>query len=473
MGGLALLARALGHRVCGSDERAYPPMSEVLRSAGIAVAEGYDPAHLHPAPECVVIGNVLTRGNPAVEHVLNDGLAFTSGPQWLAENVLTQRTVLAVSGTHGKTSTASMLAFVLDRAGREPGFLIGGVPVDFGVSARLGARDAPFVVEADEYDSAFFDKRSKFVHYLPRTLVINNIEFDHADIFDDLAAIRRQFHHLVRNVPGAGLIVRATPEEEIDRLLALGCWTPIESFGLGAGDWAAREMAPDGSAFDVCRGGIVPGRVEWDLVGRHNVMNALAAISAASRAGVDPAHAIRALGRFRGVKRRLEVRGCVAGIRVYDDFAHHPSAIATTLEGLRARVGPARILAVLDLASNTMRGGVHRDAIAPALSAADVAWVYRRRELDWDPGSAPGHAFEVHTRDATQTIVDECAAAAEAGDHILVMSNRHFEEMPERLLAALADRAGARIETGTAAPPRATLALTRARCCARGRRGSR
>ena len=447
MGGLAVLARALGHRVCGTDERAYPPMSEVLRSAGIAVAEGYDATHLHPAPECVVIGNVLTRGNPAVEHVLNRGFAFTSGPQWLAENVLRDRPVLAVSGTHGKTSTASMLAHVLDQAGREPGFLIGGVPLDFGISARLGAHDAPFVVEADEYDSAFFDKRSKFVHYRPRTLVINNIEFDHADIFDDLAAIRRQFNHLVRTVPGEGLIVRATPEEDIDRVLALECWTPVESFGLEAGDWSARGMAPDGSAFHVCRGGSVLGRVEWDLVGRHNVMNALAAIAAAHGIGVDPTHAIRALARFRGVKRRLELRACVAGIRVYDDFAHHPRAIATTLEGLRSRVGTARILAVLDLASNTMRRGVHRDAITPALSAADVAWIYRRQGVDWDPGPAAGCTFEVRTRDATQTIIDECAAAAEAGDHILIMSNGHFEGIPERLLEALAD--GPHGETGT------------------------
>ena len=452
MGGLALLARALGHRVCGTDERAYPPMSEVLRSAGIPVAEGYDPAHLHPAPDCVVIGNVLTRGNPAVEHVLNRGLSFTSGPQWLAENVLRERPVLAVSGTHGKTSTASMLAHVLDRAGREPGFLIGGVPFDFGVSARLGTQDAPFVVEADEYDSAFFDKRSKFVHYRPRTLVINNIEFDHADIFDDLAAIRRQFHHLVRTVPGEGLIVRATPEEEIDRVLAVECWTPVESFGLGSGDWAARGMAPDGSAFDVCRGERVLGRVEWDLLGRHNVMNALAAISAARGTGVDPAHAIRALDRFRGVKRRLELRGCVAGVRIYDDFAHHPRAIATTLEGLRARAGAARVLAVLDLASNTMRSGVHREAIAPALSAADIAWLYRRRGVDWNPGSASGCTFEVRTRGATQNIIDECAAAAEAGDHILVMSNGHFEGMPERLLEALADRSRGR--PGTRDPSR-------------------
>ena len=453
MGGLSVLARALGHRVRGSDEKAHPPMSEVLRAAGIAVAEGYDPAHLHPAPDCVIVGNVLTRGNPAVEHMLNRGLAFTSGPRWLAEQVLAGREVLAVSGTHGKTSTASMLAHILERAGREPGFLIGGVPHDFGVSARLGDRRAPFVVEADEYDSAFFDKRSKFVHYLPRTLIINNIEFDHADIFDDLAAIRRQFHHLVRTVPGEGLIVRTAPEAEIDRTLALGCWTPTETFGLEDGDWAARGVAPDGAAFDVCCRGTSLGRVEWGLAGRHNVMNALAAIAAARRAGVDPASSIRALGRFRGVKRRLELRACIAGIRVYDDFAHHPRAIASTLEGLRARVGDARVLAVLDFASNTMRSGAHRGAILPALAAADIAWLYRCPEAGWEPASAPGSGCEARTRSTTCSIVDECAAAAGAGDHILVMSNGHFEGLLERLLAALARRTGGRIETGTAAPP--------------------
>lgn len=453
MGGLALLARSLGHRVYGSDERVYPPMSELLRSAGIEVEEGYDPAHLQPAPDCVVVGNVLTRGNPAVEHMLDRGLEFTSGPQWLAEHVLKRRPVLAVSGTHGKTTTASMLAHILERAGCEPGFLIGGVPHDFGASARLGSRSAPFVVEADEYDSAFFDKRSKFVHYLPRTLIINNIEFDHADIFDDLAAIRRQFHHLVRTVPGEGVIVRAMPEEDIDRVLALGCWTPVESFGLGAADWAARGVDPDGGAFDVCRQGSAVGRVEWEAVGRHNVMNALAAIAAACRAGVEPADAVQALCRFRGVKRRLELRGCVAGVRVYDDFAHHPRAIAATLEGLRARVGSARVLAVLDLASNTMRRGVHRDTIPPSLSAADVAWLYRGQGVDWDPSPIPGHEVELRTRDATRAIVDECIATAGAGDHILVMSNSHFEGMPERLLEALGERSGSRSDSSIETPP--------------------
>ena len=437
-----MLARALGHRVRGADERAYPPMSEVLRAAGIAVSEGYDPARLDPVPDCVLIGNAMTRGNPAVEHVLNRGLPFASGPQWLAEGVLAGRPVLAVSGTHGKTSTASMLAHVLEQSGREPGFLIGGVPHDFGVSARLGARDAPFVVEADEYDSAFFDKRSKFVHYRPRTLVINNIEFDHADIFDDLAAIRRQFHHLVRTLPGEGLIIRAQPEAEIDRVLALGCWTALESFGLDEGDWRARALAPDGSAFEAWRDGKVVGHVQWGLIGRHNVMNALAALAAASHAGVGPEQACRALGRFRGVRRRLELRGCVAGIRVYDDFAHHPSAIASTLEGLRARVGGDRILAVLDLASNTMRSGAHRETLGPAMAAADLAWLYRRPGVGWETLPASGRGPAIRSRGSTPAIVEECSAAARAGDHILVMSNGHFEGVADRLVEALTRRTG-------------------------------
>ena len=444
MGGLAVLARALGHRVRGSDERAYPPMSDALRAAGIEMAEGYDPAHLDPPPDCVIVGNALTRGNASVEHVLNRGLAFTSGPQWLAEHVLKGRRVLAVSGTHGKTSTAGMLAHILEQAGREPGFLVGGVPHDFGASARLGARDAPFVVEADEYDSAFFDKRSKFIHYRPRTLIINNIEFDHADIFDDLGAVRRQFHHLVRTLPGEGVILRARPDEQIDKVLALGCWTPAESFGLDAGDWSARGRDEDGGAFDVCRGGAAAGRVEWELIGRHNVMNALAAVAAAYHAGVDPALASHALGRFRGVRRRLELLGCVAGIRIYDDFAHHPGAIAATLQGLRARVGKARILAILDPASNTMRRGVHRDTLRPALDAADLAWLYRGPGVHWEPGPAPQGSLVLHTRGTTKAIIDECTAAASAGDHILVMSNGHFEGLAERLVRALGARCDGR-----------------------------
>ena len=367
--------------------------------------------------------------------------------------MLAGRPVLAVSGTHGKTSTASMLAHILEQSGREPGFLIGGVPHDFGITARLGARDAPFVVEADEYDSAFFDKRSKFIHYRPRTLIINNIEFDHADIFDNLAAIRRQFHHLVRTVPGEGLIIRAQPEREIDRVLALGCWTAVVSFGLGEGDWWAQGLEADGGAFEAWHAGSTMGRVQWGLIGRHNVMNALAALAAASHAGVDPEQACLALGRFRGVRRRLDVRGCVAGIRVYDDIAHHPRAIASTLEGLRARVGGARILAILDLASNTMRSGVHRDTLGPAMAAADLAWMYRRPGVDWEPGPTTERDPAIQALGTTRAIVDECSAAARAGDHILVMSNGHFEGVAERLVEALARKAGSRIDDSFEVPP--------------------
>ena len=445
MGGVAVLARALGHRVSGSDERAYPPMSDALRAAGIAVEEGYDPVHLRTPPDCVIIGNALTRGNPSVEHVLNRGLPFTSGPQWLAEEVLRGRWVLAVSGTHGKTSTASMLAHILARAGRDPGFLVGGVPHDFGFSARLGAPDAPFVVEADEYDSALFDKRAKFVHYLPRTLIINNIEFDHADIYDDLNAIRRQFHHLVRTLPGKGLILRAHHDEQIDRVLGMGCWTATETFGLDAGDWSAGARADDGSAFDVRQDGVRMGRVEWPLIGRHNVMNALAAVAAAHHVGVGPGHAIVALSCFTGVKRRLELRGRVGDVSVYDDFAHHPSAIAATLGALRARVGGARILAVLDPASNTMRLGVHRDALAPAMREADLAWLYRRPGLEWRPAPPASEVGgRLRVADTTEAILDECVRCAAPGDHLLVMSNSAFEGLPERLVRALEESFGTR-----------------------------
>ena len=444
MGGVAVLARALGHRVSGSDERAYPPMSDALRAAGIAVEEGYDPARLAAAPDRVIVGNALTRGNPAVEHVLNRGLPFTSGPQWLAEEVLRGRWVLAVSGTHGKTSTASMLAHILARAGRDPGFLVGGMPRDFGCSARLGARDAPFVVEADEYDSALFDKRAKFVHYLPRTLIVNNIEFDHADIFDDLNAIRRQFHHLVRTLPGEGLILRAHRDEQIDRVLRMGCWTATATFGLDAGDWSAGAPAADGSAFEVRRGGVPSGRVEWPLIGRHNVMNALAAVAAAHHAGVDPGFSVRALCRFTGVRRRLELRGRVGEVSVYDDFAHHPSAIAATLDALRSHVGGGRILAILDPASNTMRLGVHRDALAPAMREADLAWLYRPPGLQWQPSGASGAGNGLRVADTTEEILDECVRRAAPGDHLLVMSNGAFEALPERLVQALRAKYGDR-----------------------------
>ena len=392
-----------------------------------------------------MVGNALTRGNPVVEHLLNHDLEMSSGPEWLARHVLRGRPVIAVAGTHGKTTTTSMLAWILSAAGSDPGFLVGGVPLDFGVSARLGSANAPFVLEADEYDSAFFDKRSKFVHYRPRTLIINNIEFDHADIFDDIGAIRRQFHHLVRTLPSEGLILRPERDAEIDALLELGCWSAVKTLAVDAGDaspdWAAREIAGDGSGFEVARGGVHAGRVEWGLIGRHNVMNGLAAIAAAVDAGVSPADACEILARFKGVKRRLELRGCVTDIRVYDDFAHHPTAVACTLAGLRARVGEARILAILDPASNTMRMGVHRETLGAALEAADRVWLYASSRMQWDAHAMPAPAkLDLRICDAVDDIVSECAAEARPGDHVLVMSNGGFEGLHDKLLTRLRSR---------------------------------
>ncbi len=438
MGGIALLARSLGHRVTGSDANVYPPMSVQLEQAGIGLMEGYSPEHLRPAPDWVVVGNAMSRGNPAVEYMLDAGLRYTSGPQWLAEQVLASRWVIAVAGTHGKTSTSSMVAWMLESAGLDPGLLIGGVPENFAVSARLGS-DPFFVVEADEYDTAFFDKRSKFVHYRPRTLVLNNLEFDHADIFDDLAMIQRQFHHLVRTVPGAGRIIAPAADRAIDQVLAKGCWTPVERFGLGGGsDWDATEVGRDAGRFEVlCRGERM-GRVDWSQIGEHNLNNALAALAAAAHAGVAPAQAIRALGEFRGIKRRMELRGEVGGVRVYDDFAHHPTAIRTTLAGLRARVGPARIIAVLDPRSNTMRLGVHADQLPDALAEADRVLVHAPAELGWDPRavfSALGERVQV--ADSVPAIVEAIVDDARPGDQVLVMSNGGFGNIHQRLLDAL------------------------------------
>jgi UDP-N-acetylmuramate: L-alanyl-gamma-D-glutamyl-meso-diaminopimelate ligase len=440
MGGIALIARAMGHRVSGSDANVYPPMSTQLESAGIALMEGYDPAHLDPLPDQVVVGNALSRGNPAVEFMLDRGMSYTSGPQWLAEQVLRDRWVLAVAGTHGKTTTAAMLAWMLEYAGLGPGFLIGGVPHNFGLSARAG--DTPFfVVEADEYDTAFFDKRSKFVHYRPRTLVLNNLEFDHADIFDDLAAIQRQFHHLVRTVPGNGLIVSPPHDGNLLEVLGMGCWTSVEHFDPGSGaTWHVSAAAPDGSAFDVVCETENVGRIEWSLTGQHNVANALAALAAARHAGVAPRVGIQALGRFRNVKRRMELRGEVRGVRVYDDFAHHPTAIRLTLDGLRKNVGKRRILAVLEPRSNTMRMGVHVDQLAESLAAADEVWLFAPDSLGWDAGAVLRNlASRVHVHHATQPIVDEVAATAAAGDQVLVMSNGGFEGIHQRLLDAILD----------------------------------
>ncbi|MDX1430880.1 MAG: UDP-N-acetylmuramate:L-alanyl-gamma-D-glutamyl-meso-diaminopimelate ligase [Gammaproteobacteria bacterium] len=446
MAGIARLARELGMTVTGSDANAYPPMSDQLAELGIRVMKGYDPAHLSPAPDCIVVGNAMTRGNPAVEHMLDEGLPFVSGPAWLAAHVLAGRWVLAIAGTHGKTTVTSMLAWILEHAGLEPGFLVGGVPENFGVSARLGGgareeRHRLFAVEADEYDSAFFDKRSKFIHYLPRTLVLNNLEFDHADIFDDLAAVRRQFHHLVRIVPASGRILRGEPDAALDELLSMGCWTPVEGYGLGDSHWRADLDAADGSRFHVLKDARAVGEVAWSLIGRHNVSNALAAIAAAHHAGVEPGVACAALAAFRNVKRRLEVRASIAGATVYDDFAHHPTAIRATIDALRARVGGERILAVLEPASNTMRMGVHRETLADALAGADRVWVHRPGNIAWDLSALerarPGR---VRVHPDADAIIAEVGDIAHPGDHVLIMSNSGFGGFHERLLRHLRAR---------------------------------
>jgi UDP-N-acetylmuramate: L-alanyl-gamma-D-glutamyl-meso-diaminopimelate ligase len=439
MGGIALLARALGHRVTGSDANVYPPMSTQLEAAGIGLMEGYDAAPLQPAPDVVVVGNAMTRGIPAVEHMLDRGLPYASGPEWLRENLLRERWVLAVAGTHGKTTASSMLAWILEDAGLSPGFLIGGVPNNFGVSARLGSSPF-FVVEADEYDTAFFDKRSKFVHYRPRTLVLNNLEFDHADIFDDLAVIQRQFHHLVRTVPGSGLIVHPRGEQALDQVLAMGCWTPRETVGEG-GDWSAQPQLPDSSRFQVLGPGGPVGTLQWDQTGRHNMQNALAAMAAARHAGVPPEQSLAALSRFAGVKRRMELRGEVAGVRIYDDFAHHPTAIATTLEGLRNRVGEERIVAVLEPRSNSMRMGVHNESLGASLELADLVYLYAPADLGWDPAplfAGLGNRATVFER--VDDIVARIAVDAGPGDHILVMSNGGFGGIHGKLLDAMSER---------------------------------
>lgn len=433
MGGIAALAQQSGHQVTGCDANVYPPMSTQLEAQGITLIEGFDPSQADIGADMFVIGNVVSRGNPLMEKILDCGLPYISGPQWLAEHVLRDRWVLAVAGTHGKTTTSSMLAWVLDYANMKPGFLIGGVPQNFGISARLG--ETPFfVIEADEYDTAFFDKRSKFVHYHPRTAVLNNLEFDHADIFADLAAIETQFHHLVRTVPGAGLIVSNGLEESLDRVLQRGCWTSVERFGT---DWQAAEVDVNGS-FNVLYKGGVQGRVQWDLLGAHNRMNALATIAAARHVGVTPEISIAALGQFQNVKRRMEVRGTVNNITVYDDFAHHPTAIATTISGLRAKVGAARILAVLEPRSNTMKLGTVKDALPGSLSEADLTFCYAAN-LGWDVAATLNSLGEkAATFDDLDTMIQAIAAQASCGDHILVMSNGGFGGIHDKLLKRLA-----------------------------------
>jgi UDP-N-acetylmuramate: L-alanyl-gamma-D-glutamyl-meso-diaminopimelate ligase len=504
MGGVAALARELGHEVEGSDANVYPPMSDQLSALGIGLKSGYSAEHLQPAPDLVLVGNAMTRGNPAVEYMLDTRLPYVSGPQWLGENVLRDRTVLAVAGTHGKTTTTSLLAHLLDRAGRDPGFLIGGVPGNFRVSARLGGEllserergwgegsksrgDAyksepssappqspvpelvsrntsartieagyllpegegkqespaatPFVIEADEYDTAFFDKRSKFVHYRPRIAILNNLEYDHADIFADVTAIQRQFHHLVGTVPGNGRLIVNAEDLRLDEVLAMGCWTPVETFGIDRGDWRAHLLADDGSAFEIYLGARRIGEARWSLLGRHNVMNALAAIAAANAAGADAAALLPHLATFANVKRRMELVAEVDGIRVYDDFAHHPTAIAATLAGLRAKVGHARIVVALEPRSNSMRMGAHAGELAPSLRDADATFFLQRPELPWD---AQRVTDALRGRGRTAADVDALVAVllegTRSGDHVVFMSNGGFENAPRRFAEALRRR---------------------------------
>ncbi|PTX05636.1 UDP-N-acetylmuramate:L-alanyl-gamma-D-glutamyl-meso-diaminopimelate ligase [Achromobacter mucicolens] len=443
MGGLALIARAAGHKVTGCDAGVYPPMSTQLSEQGIELIEGFGAEQLALKPDLYVIGNVVSRGNPLMEAILESGARYVSGPQWLGDNILPGAHVLAVAGTHGKTTTSSMLAWVLEAAGLAPNFLIGGVAQDLHVSARYDPAHRPFVIEADEYDTAFFDKRSKFVHYRPRTAILNNLEYDHADIFPDLAAIETQFHHLVRTIPGSGRIVRPTHSDALDRVLARGCWSDTVTFGAD-GQWQASPPDADG-AFEVTRAGVRAGTVRWSLTGEHNRMNALAALAAAEHVGVPAEQGIDALTRFGGVKRRMELRGTVNGIKVYDDFAHHPTAIATTLEGLRRQVGAARILAVLEPRSNTMKLGTMAARLPEALADADLVFCFGASEgkhaLGWDPAEvlAPlgGRASSY---DDIGALVAAVAGAARPGDQVLVMSNGGFGGIHGKLLDALQAR---------------------------------
>jgi UDP-N-acetylmuramate: L-alanyl-gamma-D-glutamyl-meso-diaminopimelate ligase len=441
MGSLAVLAKELGYRVTGSDANVYPPMSTQLEAQGITLMQGYAPAHLEPRPDLVVVGNAMSRGNPAVEYVLNEGIPYTSGPAWLAEHVLQGRHVIGVAGTHGKTTTTTMVAWILEQAGLAPGFLIGGVPKGFSASARLGGGKC-FVVEADEYDSAFFDKRSKFIHYAPTTAILNNLEFDHADIFEDLEAIKKQFHHLVRTIPGRGRIILPADDENLADVLKKGAWTPVEKFTVdetrdGAA-WRAESISEDGSSFAVYLGADKVGEVQWTMTGRHSVSNGLAAIMAAEHAGVPPAKACAALSAFPGVKRRMEVIGEVRGITVYDDFAHHPTAIATTLEGLRRKVGKAKVIAVIEPRSNTMRLGAHKENLAPSVAAADQVYWYQPEGLNWDLGpvvqASPVPAAVLNSID---TIIAKVVAEAKAGDQVVIMSNGGFGGIHQKLVKAL------------------------------------
>ena len=439
MGGVALLARRAGHRVSGSDQHTYPPMSTQLRAEGIELFEGYSPEHLDPAPDLVIIGNALSRGNPSIEYVLNNGITYTSGPRWLGENYLRGKSVIAVAGTHGKTTAASMVAWILEVAGEKPGFLIGGVPENFGFSARDG--EQYFVVEADEYDTAFFDKRAKFVHYRPDIAVLNNLEFDHADIYEDLKAIQRQFHHLVRTIPGNGMIISNGQDPRLETVLEEGCWSQLQRFSMDEGsDWRVTLLKPDGSELAFHLDDRVIGQMSWAHCGRHNAMNACAALAASVAAGVNQQLAIEALASFKGVKRRMELITKTDDIHVYDDFAHHPTAIRLTLEGLRRSVGNARVLVALEPRSNTMRAGVHINELGPALVPADHVWLMAGEDIDWDPQEAlaplDGRG-RVVTR--SEDLLGQMLDNVQPGDHVIFMSNGGFDSVPARFSQSLKD----------------------------------
>jgi len=437
MGGIALLARQAGHTVSGSDQNVYPPMSTQLEEQGIKLCEGYRPEDITDEVDQVVIGNAMSRGNPMVEYVLNKNIPYTSGPGWLSENVLSNRWVLAVAGTHGKTTTASMLAWMLEFAGLKPGFLIGGVPGNFGLSASYG--DYPFfVVEADEYDTAFFDKRSKFVHYSPRTCVLNNLEFDHADIFENLDAIKKQFHHLVRTVPSEGKIIANGADPNLDDVLEMGCWTPVEKFSVAGEQWSIADCSDDGCKFSVHIDGAEAGVVNWTMHGAHNRLNALAAIAAARHAGVPAKDACDALAEFKGIKRRMEVLGEVNGITVYDDFAHHPTAISETLSALKEVSGNGRVLAVLEPRSNTMRMGVHKKELLDSLQQADEVYLYQPKNTDIDLEEMARHSStSANVYAEVSSIIGDISKQAKQGDHVIIMSNGGFESIHTRLMEAL------------------------------------
>ena len=438
MGGVALLAKRAGHRVSGSDQHTYPPMSTQLEAEGIELFEGYAAEHLDPQPDLVVIGNALSRGNPAIEYVLNKGMNYTSGPRWLGENYLRGKSVIAVAGTHGKTTTSAMVAWILEQAGLQPGFLIGGVPHDFGTSARDGEQF--FVVEADEYDTAFFDKRAKFVHYRPEIAILNNLEYDHADIYPDIASIQTQFHHLIRTIRGTGTLISNGLDDNLESVLERGCWSQLQRFALGsdAAEWGVQLVKPGGSELNLYRDGAVLGKLSWALQGKHNAMNACAAIAACAAAGVDPKQALAALATFRGVKRRMELVANIDDIRVYDDFAHHPTAIRLTLEGLRRNIGNARLLVALEPRSNTMRAGVHIDELGPALVAADRVWLKAGEGINWDPQEALA-PLEGRGRVVTRSddMLQQMKDAVRSGDHVVFMSNGGFDAAPRRFCSML------------------------------------